>query len=128
MFRNAIKEGGIIPGIIFTFTPDVSVRKEFIDELLWLVERNESVSIDFIEINCKDSVLMEGMNSGSRHKFKKLVNVPLFADLLGQNKFYYPYLPAPSIVIDSETTSAMESAQLIVERLGLSSLTQSNST
>ena len=117
VFRAAMIERS--NGIIFTFTPDYSVRKEFVETLITMVNEADGVSIDFIEIACAESIVLERIASDSRRQFKKLVDASLCAELLAQKKFHYPYLPPPAITIDSSTSMAIDSARIIIDRLGL---------
>ena len=63
-----------LPGMIFTFAPEATVRPAFISKFTSVAAAGGEV--DFIELTCPLAELKRRMGSLSRHKYKKLTSVP----------------------------------------------------
>src|SRR5579863_4657372 len=88
-----------IPGLIFTFAPEKTVRPEFIGNLIETATA-EGAAIDFVELTCPIAELKQRMDSASRRQFKKLTSVELFDSLHAAGNLALP-MPDPRLSIDT---------------------------
>ncbi|GAC1431617.1 MAG: hypothetical protein NVSMB62_28630 [Acidobacteriaceae bacterium] len=125
VFTEAARSG--LPGLIFTFAPEPTVRSTFIDQAIQavLAERGQ---IEFVELVCPVSDLKARMNAPSRSEFRKLTSVPLFEQLHASGAFDSSHMPRPKLTIDTSRTAPTESAARIAQALELYQGTQSNSS
>ncbi|MBL9204853.1 MAG: AAA family ATPase [Opitutaceae bacterium] len=114
VFEAAAKEG---TDLIFTFAPESTVSPGFIDAALATVAAAGG-QIRFVELVCPVHVLEERMENPSRAEFKKLRSVSLFREIRQGTSFHYPALP-PGLQIDTQHSSAEESARRILAHYGL---------
>ena len=123
VFTEAARSG--LPGLIFTFAPEPTVRPAFLTQAIDAViaERGE---IDFVELVCPLSDLKARMNLASRSEFRKLTSVPLFEQLHASGAFDSSHMPRPRLTIDTSLTTPTESAVRITQALKLHQATQSN--
>jgi len=101
-----------LPGLIFTFAPEATVRPSFMEEL---VRRVAAVGgeVDFVELTCPLDELKRRMGGPSRHHHKKLTSVALFEQLLAEGSFDASNMPKPKLSIDtSEVTPARAALQI----------------
>jgi hypothetical protein len=89
-----------LPGMIFTFAPEATVRPGFIDKLVRTVA-GAGGEVDFIELTCPLPELKRRMGSLSRLQYKKLTSVPLFEQLHEEGSFDASYMPKPRLSIDT---------------------------
>jgi len=113
--RAACREG--LPGLIFTFAPETTVRPEFIGNLAEAVKA-EAGTVDFVELTCPVEELKRRMDSGSRQRFKKLTSVELFEQLHVAGHLKLP-MPKARFSIDTSSCSAAEAAEKIARELAL---------
>ena len=116
VFRSACRES--VPGLIFTFAPEATVRPGFINEAIETVT-DEGGSVEFIELVCPMDELRSRINSDSRRGFKKLTSVELFDQLHRKGALSNYPMPQSKISIDTSKYSPVEAAQRIAEALGL---------
>ncbi len=113
--RAACREG--LPGLIFTFAPETTVRPEFIGNLAETVKA-EGGTIDFVELTCPIPELKRRMDSASRQQFKKLTSVELFEQLHAAGNLELP-MPEARFSIDTSSCGAAEAAEQIARELAL---------
>ena len=109
-----------LPGMIFTFNPESTVRPEFIDNTLSTVSAAGGEA-DFIELTCPLAELKRRMGSISRLQYKKLTSVPLFEELHSDGVFDVSYMPTPRLSIDTCTMQPPRAALHIARTLDLMS-------
>lgn len=107
-----------MPGMIFTFNPESTVRPEFIEKTIGVVGAAGG-EVDFIELTSPLPELKRRMGSLSRHQFKKLTSVPLFEVLHGEGTFDVSYMPAPRLSIDTSLHQPARAALQIARELNL---------
>lgn len=106
-----------IPGLIFTFAPEKSVRVEWIAELVeHMAERGATVL--FVELTCPLEALRERMGMSSRVEFGKLTSVDLFEELSAACIFDFA-MPEPAMTVDTNVLAPKEAAQVIASALAL---------
>jgi len=113
--RAACGEG--LPGMIFTFAPETTVRPEFIGNLVETVTAKGG-TVDFVELTCPVAELKRRMDTASRRQFKKLTSVELFEQLHAGGNLELPMPPA-RITVDTNACSAAEAAERIARELEL---------
>jgi len=101
--------------LIFTFTPERTVRESFVGDAVAAVE-GAGGRVLFVELICPESELERRIEDGSRAEFGKLRSKALLQELRGAGAFDYPKLPTDLRIDSSEITPA-EAAVLILERL-----------
>lgn len=116
VFEQAIRAD--LPGLIFTFAPEATVRDSFIPETLRTVE-TAGGTVDFVALTCPVDEIRRRLASPTRHRFGKLTSVGLFDQLLAANTFDRPRMPDPSISIDTSINTPARAALQIARALGL---------
>jgi hypothetical protein len=109
-----------IPGLIFTFAPETTVRPEFIPKAIEAVEKHGGEMI-FVELTCPLDELKRRMASESRAQYRKLTDLALFEQLHASGVFSTEQMPAPTLSIHTGTHSPAEAAGAIVRELKLPS-------
>jgi len=107
-----------LPGMIFTFAPEATVRPEFIGRTMSTVAAAGG-EVDFIELTCPLDELKRRMGGVSRLQYKKLTSVALFEQLHGEGSFDASYMPEPKLSINTGDNQPARSALLIARALGL---------
>jgi len=107
-----------LPGLIFTFAPEATVRPEFIREMMTRVA-NAGGEVEFIELTCPLCELKRRMGSPSRHNHKKLTSVQLFEELHAEGSFDVSYMPPPKLSIDTGEVTPARAALQIARALDL---------
>jgi len=116
VFEQAIRAG--LPGLIFTFAPEATVRDTFIPEAVRIIEEAGG-TVDFVELTCPADEIRRRLAHPSRHEFGKLTSVDLFDRLLASRTFDRPHTPEPRICVDTSITSPAQAALEISRVLGL---------
>ena len=98
---------------IFTFAPEATVDAGLIARLERIVVRHGG-RIHFVELRCPDATIRERLANESRAAFGKLMDVNLYRSIRDAGGFEFPILPAPLVVIDSESMNP-DSAALAVQ-------------
>ena len=114
VFREASREG--LPGLIFTFAPEATVRPEFIGNLVAAMKA-EGGEVEFVELTCPMHELKQRLDSESRRQFKKLTSVELFEQLHAAGSLSDYPMPQPRISIDTSRCAPAEAARQIAEAL-----------
>lgn len=107
-----------LPGLIFTFAPEQTVRESFLQGVLDTVSCGGG-EIDFVELVCPLDELKQRMDSSSRLQFQKLTSVSLFEQLHASGTFDASYMPRPTLSIDTSLCTPLEAANQIVHALDL---------
>ena len=108
----------VLPGLIFTFAPEATVRPEFISDTVSTVNAAGG-EVDFIELTCPLPELKRRMGGLSRLQYKKLTSVALFEQLHGEGSFDASYMPEPKLSIDTSTNQPARAALMIARTLEL---------
>ena len=106
-----------LPGMIFTFAPETTVRPQFIGNLVETVTA-EGGTVDFVELTCPVAELKRRMDTVSRRQFKKLTSVEMFEQLHAGGNLELP-MPQARMTVDTSACSAAEAAVRIARELGL---------
>lgn len=107
-----------LPGLIFTFAPEATVRPAFIGKMLRTVT-DAGGEVDFIELTCPLPELKRRMGSLSRLQYKKLTSVPLFEELHREGSFEAGYMPKARLTIDTSVSIPARAALQIARALDL---------
>jgi hypothetical protein len=113
----------LLPGLIFTFAPERTVRPEFVPWAVEVVERNGG-AVDFVELTCPLAELKRRMEDPSRAQYQKLASAPLFEELHAAGVFDSAHMPRPVISIDTSVHLPAESAAIIAGACALRESTQ----
>jgi hypothetical protein len=104
--------------LIFTFSPERTVRTSFIQDTLDTVERAGG-EVLFIELTCPIEELERRIENPSRAEFNKLRSLEVFRNIRKAGKHLYPKLPNSGLTIDTSQISPQASAYKICEAFGL---------
>ncbi len=115
-FREAARAK--LPGLIFTFAPEATVRASFIPTLVETVH-GEGGTVEFAELVCPLDEIRRRIAEPSRREFGKLASVELFEELNAERSFDALTMPAPKITVDTSTYTPAEAAKAIAHALGL---------
>ena len=107
-----------LPAMIFTFNPENSVRRSFVQKSIETVTSKGGEAF-FVEVVCDPNELERRMDSPERRNHKKLVSLELFRKLQADGVFDSPKMPKPHLTLNSTRTSPRENAQMIVARFSL---------
>jgi chloramphenicol 3-O-phosphotransferase len=114
VFREACRAK--VPGMIFTFNPEKTVRAGFVGQVVATVT-NEGGQVDFVELVCPVEELKKRLASEFRLQYRKLSSLELFDRLEAQGEFDTAHMPRAVMTIDTGTTAPAEAAEQI--RAGL---------
>ena len=106
-----------LPGLIFTFAPEPTVRLDFIHKMLSIVA--DGGEVVFVELTCPLTELKRRLNNPSRLKFEKLTDIELFEQLHEEGCFNASWLPAPKLSIDTSLCTPAQAALQIADLLVL---------
>jgi hypothetical protein len=107
-----------LPGLIFTFAPESTVRPAFIGNVIKTIA-DAGGEVDFIQLTCPLPELKRRMGSLSRLQYKKLTSVPLFEQLHEDGSFTADYMPTPKLSIDTGVNQPARAALEIARALDL---------
>jgi len=107
-----------IPGLIFTFAPETTVRPEFIPNAIHTLEKHRG-DLVFVELTCPLDELKRRMENESRSQHKKLADLPLFEQLYSAGVFDTAHMPAPALSLDTSQLTPLEAAGFIARELKL---------
>ncbi len=107
-----------LPGLIFTFAPERTVRPSFLPAALDVLARNNA-EVDFIELTCPLPELKHRLDSPSRQRFQKLTSATLFDQLHADGVFDASHMPAPRLTVDTSLHTPEAAAAKIAQTLGL---------
>jgi hypothetical protein len=115
VFREAARRN---TSIIFTFTPERTVRTSFIQEMLEIATAAQG-NVRFVELTCPMDELERRIEDVSRAEFGKLRSRTLFRELDRAGDFQYPELPDSGLTIDTSQTNPAQAAARICEFFSL---------
>jgi hypothetical protein len=101
-----------LPGLIFTFAPESTVRPEFISNTIEAVTRN-CCTMHFVELTCPFQELKQRIENPSRVRYQKLASISLFEKLHSEGAFEVFHMPKPAISIDTSVHTPAEAAAII---------------
>ncbi len=107
-----------VPGLIFTFAPEATVRPTFlpaIDKALAAA----GASVDYIELTCPLPELRRRIVEPSRQKYQKLASLEHFDQLHADGSFHAMAMPEPRLSIDTGACSPARAALQIARALNL---------
>jgi len=105
--------------LIFTFAPERTVRDQFIQDMLAIVQRSGG-KVHFLELRCSDEEELERrITDASRKEFGKLISVERYRELQAKGAWAYPKLPDSGLVIDTCQMSSETASRHIVKFLSL---------
>ncbi len=107
-----------LPGLIFTFAPEATVRHTFIQATKDLIAKNRS-ELHFIELVCPLAELKRRIDSPSRRGFHKLTSLTLFEQLHASGTFEASHMPTPELSIDTSLSTPTQAANQIAHALEL---------
>jgi hypothetical protein len=107
-----------LPGLIFTFAPERTVRPGFIREVMSTIAR-EGGEVDFVELVCPIAELKRRIDGPSRLAYQKLSSVSLFEQLHADGVFDASHMPEPRLSIDTSLCTPTQAAIEIVRTLDL---------
>jgi hypothetical protein len=112
VFGEAARRG---VSLVFTFTPERTVRDTFVAEAVAAVE-SAGGRVVFVELTCNEGEIERRIEDVSRGEFGKLRSRTLFRELRDSGAFQHRALPK-ALTIDTGALSPSEAAALVVERL-----------
>lgn len=112
VFGEAVKVD--LPGLIFTFAYEPTVRDTFVREVQRVVESSGG-NVSFVELTCSQGELERRLTNPSRQRFGKMTSVELFRQLSNANAFKDPGIPSDRFVLDITALTPNEAAKLIVK-------------
>ena len=107
-----------LPGLIFTFAPERTVRPEFIGKLIAAVEKWGG-EVLFVHLTCPEEELERRLENDSRAEFRKLRSLELYRQLRDDGARTFPPLPDSGLTIDTSKSEPNESAAKIADYFGL---------
>ena len=114
VFEQSVRSA--LPGLIFTFAPERSVRPQFISNTVGVIAKAGRV-LEFVELTCPLPELKRRIGSSSRREHGKLTSLAMFEQLHSDGVFDVPQMPKPAITIDTSLFSPAQSAARILEML-----------
>lgn len=108
-----------LPGVIFTFAPESTVRDSFIPALQERI-KGAGGRVHFVELTCTPDELYRRLVQPDRAKYAKLRTIAKYERFAAQGGFDRPVMPTPDHVVDTTQMSADEAAERIAEALARS--------
>ncbi len=101
--------------LIFTFNPERTVREEFVQDTIDLIE-SAGGRVVFVELICAEAELEQRMEEPSRKEFGKLASLDQYRSLKSAGAFEFPKLPS-EISIETTNQSPAVTAKVISDHL-----------
>jgi hypothetical protein len=105
-----------IPGLIFTFVPEHTIRPIFIPSLANLALKHD-INLRFIEVTCPIEEIKQRLDNPSRRRFQKLNSIPLFDALQSSGALSSVPMPTPELTLDTSQLSPRDAADKIMASL-----------
>lgn len=105
-----------LPGVIFTFAPDNTVRDSFIPALQEQIDRAGGL-VHFVELTCARDELHRRLIQPNRAEHAKLRDVAKYEKADAEGRFDRPIMPKPDHLVDTTHMSAVAAAENIAEML-----------
>jgi hypothetical protein len=116
VFDQASQAG--LPGLIFTFAAEDTVRQAFVTKMQETTCVNGG-TIQFVELICDDEELRRRMDTPSRRQYTKLTSWAKYEELKAAGAFSAPKLPEPSVTLDTGKFDPKSAALQIAKECGL---------
>lgn len=110
-----------LTGMVFTFAPEMTVRRSFIPQVLDIVEGAGS-RVRFIETTCPMEEVYRRIDNQSRRNTGKLTDHEVYEKLEKQGVFATSHMPKADVVIDTSTLTPEEAAVKIAKELRIKRL------
>jgi len=107
-----------VPGLIFTFNPETSVRPSFVPRTVETIT-GDGGTVDFVELVTPLNELKQRIDSPSRLEYRKLSSLALFEQLEARGEFDTSHMPKARVTVDTGQFPAAEAATQIATALGL---------
>jgi len=107
-----------LPGLIFTFAPERTVRSRFIGDAVDLVHKGGG-EVDFVELTCPLVELRTRIDNPSRIQYRKLTDLAHFEQLYIEGCFDSPYMPERRLTLDTSLCTPARAALEIFRELAL---------
>ncbi len=107
-----------LPGLIFTFNAENTVRQSFISKATEAVA-SRGGEIVFVALACDESVMAKRLDAPERRQFGKLVSLAQYEKLKAAGAFSLPKLPSPRLTVDTGALDPKAAAMLIQKECGL---------
>ena len=107
-----------LPGLIFTFNAENTLRQSFIAKAQDVVAANGG-TIFFVELTCDERELQQRMDTPSRRRHTKLTSWAKYQELKAAGAFSAPKLPEPTLTADTGKLDPKSVALQIAEGCGL---------
>lgn len=114
VFEQSLKSN--LPGLIFTFNAENSVRQSFVEKTVELFAAHRS-PIHFIQLTCCEAELERRMNAPSRRDYKKMTSWSDFQRLKTEGIFDSPKLPPAELTLNTDQLSVPAAAGQIADLL-----------
>lgn len=108
----------LIPGVIFTFTPERTVHHGFIARLTETMHAAGAETI-FIQLTCPEEELEGRMEHQSRFQYGKVHSLVQYRSLRDSGAFQYPPILDTRLTIDTSLTQPGEAAETIIKQFAL---------
>ncbi|MCU1243065.1 MAG: shikimate kinase [Candidatus Acidoferrum typicum] len=122
VFDQASRAG--MPGLIFTFNAENTVRQAFVTKMQGTIRANGG-TMQFVELICDDEELRRRMDTPSRRQYTKLTSWAKYEELKAAGAFSAPKLPEASVVVDTGKFDPKSAALQIAKECGLGELGKS---
>jgi len=99
-------------GMIFTFTPEATVRPAFVRWIFRTLPRR-GVEVISVELTAPEHQLTRRLNRGDRRRFGKLTDPALYRRLRRAGAFARPVIPRRDLVLDTGRLSPGRAAGII---------------
>jgi AAA domain len=106
-----------LPGLIFTFNAENTVRQSFIANAQETLAANAG-TICFVELVCDEQELQRRMDTPSRQQYAKMTSWTNFLELRAAGAFSSPKLPAPLLTVDTGKLNPKSAALQIAKVCG----------
>ena len=107
-----------MPGLIFTFCPEKTVRQTFIDNTRKTISAGGGDAI-FIELCCGEKELERRLDTPERRGYAKLTSLAQFREMKAAGIFSSPKLPPPQLCVDTGSLDPKAAARLILKECEL---------
>lgn len=114
VFREASKAS--TPGLIFTFSPEATVRQDFVDRLV-VDARHRGDTLHLVQLTCPEAEIERRLDTASRRQTGKLTSLELHRQLVADGAFDRPIMPAFTLSLDTSALSPAETARQIWDSL-----------
>ena len=114
LWRKSFLEAARVgQSFIFTFTPEVSVDRELVDELTRIIE-DSGGHVHFVELICSREEILNRLANPDRNN--KLNDPRVYEQVERDGGFDFPPMPA-MVSVDTATLSPSEAVASIIEKL-----------